>query len=316
MIASMSSEPEAIDPPSRISTDEELSRTLVQLNRLSEDTAEQINDLMRSLHIRFAEAALQLGALSQAELDDAQEWMNREGLGRPQGLIEEVLRRTAGKRDTILWERDQLEPSAGIILVHQPDHPHCESVRSLRTELLLRCKGRRGAGIMAILSPCDGEGRSLLAAELAIAFAQLERRTLLVDADLRKPSQHRLFGADNDMGLAQALTNGGPHHFHGVKGLPEMTLMTSGEVPQNALELLSGRPFERAMAQWRRSFEFVILDTPPTTQYSDALAIASAAGNVLMLGRAESTRFSDLNEICRNLSSTQSHIHGAVINRF
>ncbi len=299
-----------------MSTDEELARTLVQLNRLSQDTAERINDLMSSLHIRFAEAALQLGALSQGELDEAQEWMNREGLGKPQGLIEEVLRRTASKRDVILWERDQLEPSTEIILAHQPDHAHCESIRSLRTELLLRCKGGRGAGIMALLSPCNGEGRSLLAAELAIAFAQLERRTLLVDADLRKPRQHHLFGADNEIGLAQALTSGGPHHFHGVKGLPEMTLMTSGEVPQNPLELVSGRGFERAMGQWRRNFEFVILDTPPTTQYSDALAIAATAGNVLVLGRAASTRFSDLNEICRNLSSTQSHIHGAVINRF
>lgn len=311
----MSSEPDTINPLGQ-SVDEELARTLVLLNRLSEEAVERINDLMKNLNIRFAEAALQLGALSQQELDQAQEWISQRTVGRPSGLIEEVLRRTARKRDPILWERDQLEPSAEIILAHQPDHPHSETVRSLRTELLLRCKGRRGAGVMAILSPCGSEGRSLLAAELAVAFAQLERRTLLVDADLRKPRQHQLFATDNDIGLAQALTSGGPHHFHGVKGLPEMTLMTSGDVPQSPLELLSGHGFERALIQWRRNFEFVILDTPPTSQYSDALAIAAAAGSVLVLGRAQATRFSELNEIRRNLSSTQSHILGAVINRF
>lgn len=309
----MSSEPETINPLGQ-NIDDELARTLVLLNRLSEDAVERINDLMKNLNIRFAEAALQLGALSQNELDQAQEWISHRT--KPDGLIEEVLRRTARKRDPILWERDQLEPCEQIILAHQPDHPHSETVRSLRTELLLRCKARRGAGIMALLSPCAREGRSLLAAELALAFAQLERRTLLVDADLRKPSQHLLFGTENDMGLAQALTAGGRHHFHGVRGLPEMTLMTSGDIPQNPLELLSGHGFERALSQWRRNFEFIILDTPPTSQYSDALAVASAAGSVLVLGRAEATRFSDLSEIRRNLSSTQSHILGAVINRF
>lgn len=287
---------------------------LVQLNRLSEEAVEQINALMKSQRLPFAEAALQLGAISQAELDQAREWISKRGFGKSGGLIEEMLRRTARKRDVILWEHDQLEPSRELILPHQPDHPYSEAMRSLRTELLLRCKGSRG--IITVLSPCAGDGRSRLAAELAIAFAQLERRTLLVDADLRKPSLHHLFGTENDMGLAQALTTGGPHHFHGIDRLPEMALITSGEVPQNPLELLSGRGFERAMREWRRNFEFVILDTPPVTRFSDAVAIAAVTGNVLVLGRAEATRFKDLQEVGRNLSAAHSRILGAVINRF
>jgi len=308
----MSPEPEIFDPLSA-NADQELSRMLVQLNRLSEDAVEQINGLMKSLHLRFAEAALQSGAVSQEEVEQAKEWINKRTLGRPGGLIEEMLRRTARKRDVILWEHDQLEPSTELILPHQPDHPYSEAVRSLRTELLLRCKGSRG--IIAVLSPRAGDGRSKLAAELAVAFAQLERRTLLVDADLRKPSLHRLFATDNDMGLAQALTLGGPHHFHGIKRLPEMALITSGEVPQNPLELLSGRGFERAIREWRRNFEFVILDTPPVTRFSDAVAIAAVAGNVLILGRAEETTFKDMNEVRRNLSAAHCRILGAAINR-
>jgi protein-tyrosine kinase len=313
MVALMSPEPETIDPLGP-NADEELSQTLVLLNRLSQDAVEQINELMKSLHVRFAEAALQSGAISQHELNEAQEWMSKRTVGRPGGLIEEMLRRTARKRDVILWEHDQLEPSTELILAHQPDHPYSESMRSLRTELLLRCKGSRG--IITVLSPCGGDGRSRLAAELAIAFAQLERRTLLVDADLRKPSLHRLFATENDMGLAQALTNGGPHSFHGIKRLPEMALITSGEVPQNPLELLSGRGFERAVREWRRNFEFVILDTPPMKRFSDAVAVAAVTGNVLVLGRAEETRFKDLNEVCRNLSAAHCRILGAAINRF
>jgi protein-tyrosine kinase len=309
----MSSEPETIDPYGP-NADEELSRTLVQLNRLSQDAVEQINVLMQTLHLRFAEAALQSGAVSQQELEEAQEWMGKRGLGKPGGLIEEMMRRTARKRDVILWEHDQLEPAAELILPHQPDHPYSESMRSLRTELLLRCKASRG--IITVLSPCSGDGRSRLAAELAIAFAQLERRTLLVDADLRKPSLHRLFGTENDMGLAQALTKSGPHHFHGINGLPEMALITSGEVPKNPLELISGRGFERAIREWRRNFEFVILDTPPVTRYSDAVATAAVTGNVLLLGRAKATKFKNLHDVCRNLSAAHCRILGATINSF
>lgn len=309
----MSSEPETIDPFGP-NADEELSSALLLLNRISQDAVEQINELMKRSHLRFAEAALQSGAVSQQEIDEAQDWIGKRGLGRPGGLIEEMLRRTARKRDVILWEHDQLEPSTDITLAHQPDHAYSEAVRTLRTELLLRCRGTRG--IIAVLSPSAGDGRSKLAAELAIAFAQLERRTLLVDADLRKPSLHRLFATDNELGLVQALTSGGTHHFHGIKGLPEMALITSGEVPQNPLELISGRGFERAIREWRRNFEFVILDTPPVTRYSDAAAIAAIAGNVLVLGRAESTRFKDLSEVYRNLSAAHCRILGAAINKF
>lgn len=309
----MSSEPEAIDPLGE-NADEELSRTLVLLNRLSQEAVEQINALMKSLHLRFADVALELGAVSAEEVQEAKDWISRRAVGKPGGLIEEMLRRTARKRDVILWEHDQLEPSTELILPHQPDHPYSEAVRSLRTELLLRCKGTRG--IIALLSPSDGEGRSKLAAELAVAFAQLERRTLLVDADLRKPSLHHLFPTENNLGLAQALTAGAPHHFHGIKYLPQMALITSGEVPQNPLELLSGRGFERAIREWRRKFEFIILDTPPATRFSDAIAIAAAAGNVLVLGRAEATRFKDLDEVFRRLSAAHCRVLGAVINRF
>lgn len=312
----MSSEQEeAFDQLSR-NHDEALSRSLVLLYQLPSEAIEQINDLMQRLHIRFAEAALQSGAVSQSELDEALLWVDQRPAKAGRGLIEEVLKRTARKRDPILWERDQLEPSRQLILAHQPDHRHSETVRSLRTELLLRCKGQRGSGMMAMLSPCEGEGRSTLAAELAIAFAQLDRRTLLVDADMRRPSQHHFFGTDNDIGLAQALTDGGPQHYHGINGLPHMALMTAGDLPRNPLELLSGRIFERAMTEWRRNFEFVILDTPATTRFSDALAVAATAGNVLLLGRAEATRFTDLTEISRHLASTRSRILGAVINKF
>lgn len=311
----MSSDPQTFESPAS-DYDAELARALPLFYRLSDETIGEINALMKRLHIRFAEAAVRSGAVTREELEQARHWISRKALLQNRGLVADGSQRLEEKRELVLWARDQLVPSAQLSFVHQPDHPRSEKIRSLRTALLLRCKGRRGAKMIALLSPCGREGRSQLAAELAVSFAQLGRRTLLVDADLRKPDQHLLFGADNLTGLAQALMHGGALHLHGVQDLPQMAVMTSGEATSNPLELLSGRQFERLMNRWRRHFEFVIFDTPPTTRFSDGLAVAATAGHVLLLGRAPTTRFDDLNEICRNLSSTRSQILGAVINAF
>jgi receptor protein-tyrosine kinase len=296
--------------------DRDLPKALVLLYRLSNEAIERINELMNSLHIRFAEAALHTGVITQRELDDALAWMRQRALHQGRGVVEEVLRRNAQAREVVVWEGDRLKPGSQLILAHDPDNPRSEAIRTLRTELLLRSKGRRGAGIFALLSPRATEGRSQLAAELAIAFAQLGRRTLLVDADLRRPRQHALFGADNQCGLAQALADSDAVRLHRIDGLPQMAVLTSGALPPNPLELLSGSRFERLMAEWRRGFEFVVIDTPPTSEFSDGLAVATAAGHVLVLGRAEETSYSALNEMFRNLGATQARILGAVINRF
>lgn len=306
---------ESVDPLSQ-DLDAQISKTLVLLYRLSAEALEEINALMKDLRIRFGEAAVKSGAVTQEQLDEALEWIRRRALSESRGIVEEVLRHSARQGNLILWERDELEPSPGITLIRDPDHRHSETIRSLRTELLLRCRSRRHGSMIALVSPCRREGRSHLAAELAISFAQLGRRTLLIDSDLRRPSQHRLFGSINETGLVQALANGGPHYFHGIRGLPKMALMTSGELPRNPLELLSCGAFEHRLREWRDNFEFVILDTPPTTEFSDSMVIAATARNVLILGRSRMTRFDQLNEVCRHLSATNSRVLGAVINRF
>jgi protein-tyrosine kinase len=307
----MSAEP---SPPISQIPDEEIHKAVVLLYRLSNEAIESINELMHKLHMRFADAALHTGVITQAELDKALEWIRHRAVQQSRGIIEEVLRRQV-RREVVLWEGSRLRPCELLLLAHDPTHPRSESIRSLRTELLMRIRNL-GNGILALLSPCAAEGRSQLAAELAIAFAQLGRRTLLVDADLRRPRQHVLFGAENDQGLAQALVDGGAIHLHGIEGLPQMALLTSGVLPLNPLELLSGVRFERLIAEWRRSFEFVVLDTPAAAESSDAITVAAAAGQMLILSRAGVTPFSALKEMSRKLETTHARTVGAVIGRF
>lgn len=309
----MSSEPiETITAKSEA----DIVRALILLHGVSTLVLERISELMRDRGIGFGEAALESGEITQKQLDEAHEWINSKGENAP-GLVEQVLRRTAQRRQPIVSLLDQLEPDGRLIIAHQADHPHSERIRSLRTELLLRTKGQRRAKIIAVLSAARREGRSQLAAEIAIAFAQLGRSAILVDCDLRRPTQHELFGSDNDAGLAQILTDGRPRYLlHGLRDLPHMALLTSGVLPSNPLELLTGAAFERTLGTLQHHFEFVILDTPPIIEFSDGLVIAAAAKSALLVGRADQTKFTEMRELCRKLSSTGSRMLGAVINRF
>lgn len=196
------------------------------------------------------------------------------------------------------------------------DPARIEKVRLLRTELLMRREPGERANMVAVLSPCAGEGRSQLAAELAIAFAQLGRPTLLVDADLRKPRQHLLFGADNLCGLGDALAQGRRPLLQTVNGLPDLRVLTAGPLPGNALELLSDQGFGALVAEWQRSYAFVVFDTPPICRYADGLAVATVVGRLLSLSRARHTPYRDSREMIRRLGATRSRVLGAVINHF
>lgn len=209
-----------------------------------------------------------------------------------------------------------VKPGDQLIMAHDPYDPRCEKIRALRTELLLRRELNDRADIVALLSPCAGEGRSLLAAELAIAFAQTGRPTLLVDADLRRPQQHSLFGTDNREGLSQAIEYEVPPLLHTVQGLRRMSVLTAGAVPSNPLELLSSRGFASMIEEWRNNFEFVVIDTAPIKQYSDGLAVARLVGRVLALSRAQHTPYKDMQDMLRRLAATHSQILGAVISHF
>lgn len=310
----MSADPAYKEPP--MESDQSIADALVLLYKLPEEAIQSIQQAKKALGVGFHEAALHTGLVTQHELDEADELVRRHSQHEGRGIIEEALRRRPSARELIVWQGERLRPGKELILAHDPYCERSETIRSLRTELLMRTNGRRTTGMFAILSACGGEGRSQLAAELALAFAQLGSRTLLVDADLRRPRQHLLFGADNSIGLAQSLVDGSPPRLYGIEALPQMALLTSGAPPPNPLELLSGTRFERTVAEWRRNYEFVVMDTPPISRFSDGLAVASVAGNVVVVGRANSTSFSMFNEMRRRLDTTNAWVVGAVMNSF
>ncbi len=296
--------------------EEQISEALIVHCRLSPEVVERINESMRASHLSFADAAAQLGLVTSREIAETLVWVRGMSAQRSPSIVETAIRRQSRTREVTVHHSGQVRPGRNLILAHEPDNPRSERIRALRTELLLLDDAAGKASVLALVSPCPGEGRSQLCAELAIAFSQLGRRTLLVDADLRHPCQHLLFGAENQWGLAQALAFGDVPPLLGVEGLPFLSLLTAGPPAPNPLELISDGRFERLLSEWQRQFDFILIDTPPITQYSDALALATLSGKVLVISRAAATAHGDMKEMLRRLGSAQSRIVGAVINHF
>jgi protein-tyrosine kinase len=296
--------------------DVDLRTALISRFNLSPEKTRAVQDLMPRESLSFVDAALRLGFITQAQIDDALVWAKHRQSGENYGLVETAIRKIADNRQLVLAQGEMVKPGAQLILAHDADNPRSEKIRALRTELLLLSEASSHANTIALLSARAGEGRSQLAAELAISFSQLGRRTLLVDADLRQPKQHILFGSTNENGLGEAISRNQKAWFHPVNGLPQLSLLTAGAIPPNPLELLSDGRFSRILQDWRKAFEFVILDTPPIKDYADGLAIATLAEKVIVLSRARHTSYNETRELLRRLGSTQSQILGAVINHF
>jgi protein-tyrosine kinase len=287
---------------------------LISLWSLSAESVERINEMVRTEGLRFSDAALRLGLVSREDVEEAHAWIGRHS-ARP-GPIETAIHQAKSRNSVVVRQAGIARPGSQLLLLHEPDSVRSERIRALRTELIMLLGDARRDNVFALLSPGPVEGRSQLCAELAVAFAQAGRRTLLVDADMRHPRQHVIFNVDNEWGLAQALASGDSPSLYAVEGAPELSLLTAGAVPPNPLELVSNRRLDRIMDSWRRAYDFVLFDTPPVSQYADGLAIATAATRVLVVSRIKSTSFSAMGELLRRVAPTQARILGAVINDF
>ena len=205
-----------------------------------------------------------------------------------------------------------------LVVAHEPFHPCAEELRALRTKLQIRWYN---AGVsrraLAIASPGPGEGRSYLAANLAVAFAQLGERTLLVDADLRSPRQHRIFGLPAGAGLSAVLSGDADHGA--LVPLPDfgpLSILPAGAVPPNPQELLSRAGLAALLRELRAEFDVVLFDTPPARHCADAHSVAFRAGHALVLARRHHTRLADASALARELGDTGASVLGTVCNAF
>jgi polysaccharide biosynthesis transport protein len=172
-----------------------------------------------------------------------------------------------------------------LAIFEHPNSPYTEALRALRTALLL-AKSSTPPQLLLVTSSVAGEGKSVLSANLAAVLAQWGKQVLLVDADLRKPTLANRMGLHSSIGLSQFLTD--DHLLEDIvelPNLPRLHLLTSGPIPPYPAELLGSIRMEEALARWRESYDFIVLDSPPVLLVTDPVVLASLADATLLVAR-------------------------------
>jgi protein-tyrosine kinase len=278
--------------PSREQT-EPIGRMLVDAGRLAPDDVQRILDYQNRAGLPFGEAGVALGLLADED-------------------VRQVLAAQFGHAS--------LSPDSGLaselVAATDPDSDTVEHLRALRSQLMLRWfENDERQAALAIVSPGTGEGRSYIAANLAVLFSQLGKRTVLIDADLRRPRQHEIFGVPGRIGLSAILAGrAGWEAVNEVKPVPGLWLLPAGAVPPNPQELLARPGFQRLITALRSSYEVIIIDTPAAQSCADAGTIAARAGAALLVACRDRSSVSRLSALSEDLHQFGITIVGAVLN--
>jgi capsular exopolysaccharide synthesis family protein len=189
-----------------------------------------------------------------------------------------------------------------------------EGYRSLRTSLRLVTNGNTPGKTLAIVSPQAGDGKSTITANLALCLGSLGYKTLLIDADLRKPTQHRLFATPRAPGLAELLQGelwtSDIIHRVGEK----LHLLSAGAPQTNASELLDSRRLQELIGIWRQSYDYVLFDVPAMLAVTDPVVVGTQCQGCLLIVRTGVTSIKSTQRALGLLKAAHIPILGVVIN--
>lgn len=261
--------------------------------------------------------------LSDAQIEQILQHQRQHGLRFGESAIALKL----ASRDDVLWALSQqfhypYAPGDGtsfnpeLVAAVDPFNVQTEAIRGIRSQLMLGVMApdqpRRA---LAVLSPNVGDGKSFFAANLAITFSQLGSRTLLIDADMRTPRQHQLFGVPNDTGLSSILAGRTETSaIHLVQDLPSMFVLPVGTLPPNPLELLQRPSFSLLLQELLTKFDHIVVDTPATTHGSDSRVVAAKCGVAMIIGRRGTSRMKAVNSLVNEVTRGAAKFAGVVIN--
>jgi capsular exopolysaccharide synthesis family protein len=203
-----------------------------------------------------------------------------------------------------------------LFAVSNPRSAAAEATRLLRTNLEFAAS-TSPISSLTMTSPGPDEGKSTITANLGVVLAQAGARTLVIDADLRKPSQHEVFGIDNAAGLTTLLARPDqPWEDLATDGsVPGLRVLTSGPVPPNPADLLGSNRFAETLERIKQDFDIVLIDTSPILAASDALAVASHTDGVVLVAWPGHTKADLLETAAQSIRQGGMRLVGVVLNR-
>jgi succinoglycan biosynthesis transport protein ExoP len=201
-----------------------------------------------------------------------------------------------------------------LIASREPNSIQAESYRSIRTTLLVSSPPGKIKSIL-VTSPLAREGKTATVANLGITLSQAGKRVVIVDADLRKPKQNRIFGINSGWGLTHFVSSfiDAPDLVRPTQ-FPNLFLITSGPIPASPIDLLTSEKMDQLIAFLKRSFDYILFDTPPILAVSDALAIGPMIDGIILVARGGQTPLPALKQAKEKIDALKIKCLGVILN--
>lgn len=201
------------------------------------------------------------------------------------------------------------------IVTESDNSPLSECFKSLRTSIFLSSADHPPKAIL-VTSMSPQEGKSSISSSLAVTIAKTGKSTILIDADMRRPKQHKLFNIENITGLSSFLAGLSHKDLIQSNVRTSLDVMTAGPIPPNPSELLSSERFGKMIHKLNASYDMIIVDTPPVISVSDALIIAKHCQGAIVITVAGSTTYELVNKGIKLFKDVSAPLTGMVINKF
>ena len=203
-----------------------------------------------------------------------------------------------------------------LITYHTPRDPVSEAFRVLRTNLGFSAIDE-GLDSLLVTSASPGEGKSTIVSNIGVVMAQTGKQVVIVDADLRLPTQHKIFGASNNQGMTTALLDTEtPVVEHLQKtSIPGLRLLSSGPLPPNPAELLNSQRMSQILQELNEEVDLVIFDTPPTLTVTDSAILSTQVDGCVIVAEVGKTRRAAIIRATESLLKAEANVFGIVLNR-
>ena len=188
-----------------------------------------------------------------------------------------------------------------------------EAYNSIRTNLLFTQQGEK-CPIFVITSPTANNGKTINSANLAINFAQMGKKTLVIDADMRNPSLHKLFSLSSRNGLSEILAGLTDNITVTKTDIENLSILTSGKIPPNPTELLSSPRMDKLLDFVKEHYDCVFIDTPPINIVTDATVFAQKATGYILIVKTDTTNIPELKTTVSTLQGINASILGFILN--
>jgi len=281
-------------PDNMIKRDTSIGRLLLDLGKLTPEGAERVLRLQKEKGLRFGDAALSLGLVSS----------------------EDIRQVVSMQFDYPYLQAGQGSYSRELVAAYQPFTPQVEALRALRTQLVLRWFAEHGSTI-AITGVQSGDGSSYIAANLAVVFSQLGEQTLLIDANLRQPRQHKIFNLKGQRGLSDMIVGRADlDAIVRIESFMGLSVLGAGTIPPNPQELLSRRAFPELLNNAANEYDVIIVDTSSADESVDYQAIVARTGGAMLVARKNYTKLAKLDELSKKIKDIGAQVVGAVLNEY